>query len=541
MGYQALKHLYEHLQGKELAQAIRVNTQLVTRASCGCSDGTASSTPEIGTEAQLVTAMSASVMSYAHSLAEQESRRLCQVLADGFAVSVKERDGKKFQTALQDVVERTAVGEEDASVWQEAVALLGVASQVSPASTVIVQELMKEAQALLSRQMQNQHRNYVLRERWTSSRMSLLTDRLLDALDETQIYDILAEHLPDLGIDTAMLALLEADETDPAAWSNIHNIFESQEVLRIPSREFPSHAWTDSGKPFRLTLIPLVAHSGQLGFMAFSTEHLDLYGAIVQQLGGAFNTARLYRQAVEDRQAAEEANRMKSRFLSTISHELRTPLNLIVGLSGVLLQENEEGALLLSDPVQRDVVRIQAYAQHLGGLIGDVLDLATSDAGQLRLNMDFVDLGQALLMAAESGRQLASDKGLKWNVRMPEDSAWVWGDATRLRQVALNLVNNAIKFTDYGEVQVSCKPLETEWQMIIQDTGIGIPAERLPDIFEPFRRSADYATRNHQGAGLGLSIVKKVIELYNGSIQVESTVGEGSIFKVQLPKQHMIK
>ena len=534
MGYQALKHLYEHLQGKELTQAIKVRTRLVARVSCGCG---ASTIHGIDTETRLIDSMCASVMSHAHSLAEEECRRLCQAVADGFAASVREGDEKKFQAALMQVVRQTAVGEDDASVWGEAVTLLGVAPHEGLVSAAIVQKLLKEAQEALSLQMQNQHRNYVLRERWTSSRMSLLTDRLLDALEEPQIYDILAQHLPDLGIDTALLALFEADEAEPVAWSGIHKLTGAREIVRIPSREFPPLSLIDAGEPFQLTLIPLVAHSGQLGFMAFGTEHLDLYGAIVQQLGGAFNTARLYRQAVEDRQAAEEANRMKSRFLSTISHELRTPLNLIVGLSGILLQENEEGESPLSEPVQKDVERIQAYAQHLGGLIGDVLDLATSDAGQLRLNMDFVDLGEALRMVAESGGQLANDKGLQWQVVLPEGGLWAWGDVTRLRQVALNLVNNAIKFTDTGTVRFDVEAAGGSVTVKVHDTGLGIPPQEQESIFSEFSRSERSIQLGYRGLGLGLAICKRLVELHGGTIGVHSTgqAGEGSTFYFTLP------
>lgn len=536
MGYRALKHLYEHVQGNELPHAIKVNTRLVTRTSCGCDDGDSPPLHGIRTEAQLVDEMAVRVMSQAHNIAEEECRKLCQALADGFVASVQAGDRRKFLETLKQVLEHTA-GEDDASIWQEAVALLGTAHPYSPAPPAILQELMEEAQVLIRRQMQNQHRSYRLRERWTSSRMSLLTDRLLYALDEIQIYDILAQHLPDLGIDTAMLALFEADEADPVAWSIIHNIFEPQENLRIPSREFPPQAWTNSGEPFQLTLIPLVAHSGQLGFMAFGTDHLELYGPIVQQLGGAFNTAKLYRQAVEGRQLAEEANRMKSRFLSTISHELRTPLNLIVGLSGILLQENEEADAPLSEPVQKDVERIQAYAQHLGGLIGDVLDLATSDAGQLHLNMDFVDLGQALRMVAESGRQLASDKGLTWQVRLPEHGPWVWGDVTRLRQVALNLVNNALKFTEAGMVSLTVEASDGMAVVKVQDTGLGIPPQDQEMIFSEFSRSERSVQLGYRGLGLGLAICKRLVERHGGTIGVHSAgqAGEGSTFYFTLP------
>jgi signal transduction histidine kinase/AraC-like DNA-binding protein len=386
--------------------------------------------------------------------------------------------------------------------------------------------------------MQRQYRNYVLHERWTSSRLSLLTDRLLDALDETQIHEILAKHLPDLGIQTAMLATFEAKEDDLVAWSNIRNIMNvDQPAVRFRSREFPPQDLFHEGHPFQLTLIPLMAHDGQLGYMVFGTEQLDLYGSIVQQLGGAFNTARLYRQAVEDRQLAEEANRLKSRFLSTISHELRTPLNLIVGLSGILLREGEEGDSPLPEPVQRDVERIQAYAQHLGGLIGDVLDLATSDAGQLRLNKDFVNLGDALRLVSESGLQLAADKGLSWSASIPEHGVWVRGDPTRLRQVALNLVNNAIKFTTSGEISLKVETSNNKVTVLVHDTGLGIPVEDQELIFSEFNRSERSIQLGYKGLGLGLAICKRLVELHDGTIDVKSTgkVGDGSTFFFMLP------
>jgi AraC-like DNA-binding protein len=240
---------------------------------------------------------------------------------------------------------------------------------------------------------------------------------------------------------------------------------------------------------------------------------------------------------VEDRQLAEEANRMKSRFLSTISHELRTPLNLIVGLSGVLLREDEEGDSPLPQPVQRDVERIQAYAQHLGGLIGDVLDLATSDAGQLRLNRDLVNLGDALRMVSESGRQLAADKGLSWSASIPENGLWVWGDLTRLRQVALNLVNNAIKFTMRGEISLRVEIGQRTVTVMVHDTGLGIPLDDQAMIFSEFSRSERSVQLGYKGLGLGLAISRRLVEMHEGTIGVQSTgkIGVGSTFYFTLP------
>lgn len=538
MGYQALKRMAEHLTGTaELEGVLKVDTRLVRRVSCGCSPETSFSS-QPAEKYQLTEAMQAVILNQAHQLTQEEGRRLCQELVEAFAESLRQADGSIFLSILDEVLRRSIKGEDDPHIWQQAITLLRACNWTELASSEQVHEILDAARLTISTQMERQYRKYVIDERWISSRLSLLTDRLLDALDESQIYATLAEHLPALGVRSAMLVLFEPEETDPVAWSLLQDgLSPDRTPVHFRSRQFPPPGLLDQAKPFQLTLIPLVGHSGQMGFMAFGSEPLDIYGSIVQQLGGAFNTARLYRQAVEGRQLAEEANRLKSRFLSTISHELRTPLNLIVGLSGILLQEDGNGIPALSAAAQRDVERIHAYAQHLGGLIGDVLDLATSDAGQLRLNMEFVDLGEALRVISESGRQLASDKGLAWQAAIPKSGPWVWGDRTRLRQVALNLVNNAIKFTDQGQVSFTVEANDGSVTVRIQDTGLGIPPEEQVTIFSEFHRSERSISLGYGGLGLGLAICKRLVEMHGGSIGVHSSGEErsGSSFYFSLP------
>jgi AraC-like DNA-binding protein len=224
---------------------------------------------------------------------------------------------------------------------------------------------------------------------------------------------------------------------------------------------------------------------------------------------------------------------MKSRFLSTVSHELRTPLNLIVGLSGLLAQPSEADAASL----QRDLERIRASAQHLSGLIGDVLDLASSDAGQLRLTRELVDLSQALRVVAETGQQMAADKGLAWRTDLPDSGPWVWGDRMRLRQVVLNLISNAVKFTERGEVSLALQVGPDSVTVIVRDTGMGIPPDEQQAIFDEFRRSERSITRGYRGLGLGLSICKRLVALHEGSMGVHSTGEEsaGSAFFFTLP------
>ncbi|MBL8157228.1 MAG: substrate-binding domain-containing protein, partial [Anaerolineae bacterium] len=306
MGYRAVDLLLEHIEGKtQLPELVNVDTHLVIRASCGCNVGKYASretepspTGQPGEEwaSWLARMIASTIMNQAHNLTEDEGLALCQQLVDTFNSSVRRDDNAQFQDALAAALQVTAAGDDDTHIWQDAISLLERA--VSTAGSSLgsdIYDLLGEARLTISAAMQRQHRHYVMDERWTSSRLSLLTARLLNALDEVQIYDILATHLPDMGIHIALLGLFEADGDDPVAWTTIHNtINPDQGVIRFRSREFPPANLFTGEHQFILTLIPLVDQSGQIGFMVFDAEQLDLYGSIVQQLGGALNTARLY-------------------------------------------------------------------------------------------------------------------------------------------------------------------------------------------------------------------------------------------------------
>jgi signal transduction histidine kinase/DNA-binding LacI/PurR family transcriptional regulator/AraC-like DNA-binding protein len=554
IGYRAVELLLQHIEGQtELGGAVKVNTQLVLRESCGCGLSklpTGCEPPALdptlaqsaAPRSQWAQAMATAVLNQAQNLAETECQALCQRLAEAFAAGVEANTWAVFQKTLAEALQKTVAGEDDAHIWQAAVTFLDHEAASAPLTGAAppqrVREILDQARLAISAQLQRQHRHHLVDQRWANSRLSLLTANLLTALDETRIYEILAQHLPEMDIHVAMIALFEAEGDNRVAWSTLRNVTTPEQApIRFPSLEFPPNGLFGQNQPFQLALIPLVDQTRQLGFAVFGTEYFDLYGAIVQQLGGAFNTVRLYRQATEGRRLAEEANRMKSRFLSTISHELRTPLNLIVGLSGMVLRESDDSNAPLPEPARRDIDRIHVYSQHLGGLIGDVVDLATSDAGQLRLSNDYVDLGQALRLVAESGRQLAADKGLAWEVNLPETGPWVWGDQTRLRQVALNLITNAIKFTTSGGVSLRLEDNPCSATVTVRDTGLGISPDEQQVIFDEFRQSERSVARGYGGLGLGLAISKRLVEMHGGMISVHSTgvEGAGSTFTFTLP------
>ena len=191
----------------------------------------------------------------------------------------------------------------------------------------------------------------------------------------------------------------------------------------------------------------------------------------------------------------------------------------------------------LSGAALRDVVQINASAQHLARLIGDVLDLASSEAGQLRILREPLDLAEVLHVAATIGEQLAHDKGLTWHADLPAHGPWILGDRTRVRQVALNLISNAVKFTPAGTVALTVKVDDQQATIAVSDTGIGIlPAEQAL-LFREFQRAERTVQSGYSGLGLGLAISKQLVEQHGGTIGVQSPgeLGTGSTFFFTLP------
>ncbi len=531
MGYRAVTQLLRQIQGEPSpVEPVKVATHLVIRKSCGCGRG-ARGSEDISLDAD--------------SAADPEEIRAVRArLTQAFIAGVEQDGPAVLRDAVEAILGQEAQGWDDAVIWQAAFSVVSddlpalVARWPDDARRVRARRLLEGGRDAVVAGTWQRHRRSVVDQRWTADRLGVLTAQLQAALDEMQVYDVLAHYLPEMGIQFAAVALFGDADDDSTACCHLRTLIPpGQEMLHFPCREFPPAGLFPAGRPFDLALLPLVNPRGQLGFVAFDTGQLDLYGAIVQQLAAALNTAQLYREATEGRRLAEEANRMKSRFLSTVSHELRTPLNLIVGLGEILLRDSDNGDTPLPPAARKDVERLNANAQHLGRLIGDVLDLASSDAGQLRLTNQLVDLGQILQPVVETGRRLAADKGLAWRAHLPASGPWVWGDRTRLSQVALNLVSNAIKFTARGEVSLIVETGPRSVTVSVRDTGLGIPPEEQDAIFADFRRSERSITRGYGGLGLGLAICRRLVELHGGKIAVRSTgqEGAGSTFYFSLP------
>jgi signal transduction histidine kinase len=234
---------------------------------------------------------------------------------------------------------------------------------------------------------------------------------------------------------------------------------------------------------------------------------------------------RLYRQL-------EAASRHKSEFLANMSHELRTPLNAILGYTE-LITDNIYGEV--PEKIRDVLERVQNSGRHLLRLINDVLDLAKIEAGQFTLSIDEYSVGDVAHSVVTAVEPLAAEKKLALTTAIPADLPRGRGDERRITQVFLNLVGNAIKFTEAGEVRVEVAASDGVFRVSVADTGPGIPDADQQRIFEEFQQADSSSTRTKGGTGLGLSIAKRIVEMHGGRMWVQSHVGKGSTFSFVLP------
>jgi signal transduction histidine kinase len=267
---------------------------------------------------------------------------------------------------------------------------------------------------------------------------------------------------------------------------------------------------------------------------AFAAETVDLVQTLANQSVLAIENAELFEEIERKGEQLAVASRHKSEFLANMSHELRTPMNAILGFTE-LIRDGVYGEV--SPKVTAMLERIQANGRHLLGLINDVLDLSKIEAGQLQLETADYALRDVVQTVQATTESLAAAKKLKLRIELPDVLPPARGDERRIAQVLLNLVGNAIKFTDAGEVIVSVAVDETSFEIAVTDTGPGIPVDQQQKIFEEFHQIDSSSTRQKGGTGLGLAISKRIVELHGGKIWVESEPGRGSSFRFVIPIQ----
>ena len=321
-------------------------------------------------------------------------------------------------------------------------------------------------------------------------------------------------------------------------------VVRSEDITKDPryGRNAPYHGMPSGHLPVRSYLaVPVKSHSGIVhGGLFFGHQETGIFKerdervlvAIAAQAAVAIDNARLLETVRRERARAEDANRAKDLFLGSLSHELRTPLSAIIGWARLL-----RSGSLADDKRERALETIDRNARAQATLIEDILDLSRITSGKMRLEVAPVEVAHVVEAALDTVRPAAEAKGVRLQAVLDPDAGVLHGDATRLQQIFWNLLSNAVKFTPRGgRVYVRLNRTDSQVELLVSDTGRGIPSGFLPSVFDPFSQADNTSTREYGGLGLGLAIVKHLAELHGGTVRAESDgADKGATFVVRLP------
>ena len=565
-GYQATTMVLSLLKGKEVPSKVILPTRLVVRQSCGCSDPLVthaeaiphtekldSFTDEIRSLDDLVFGSADSLLKV---LPDEPMQQVFPALLKSFLDESRGRSNGEFLDLFAEALQKTAQTNDDFPRWHEIISILRqfAISQLTDAkSRLRVENLVQQTRVVLGESSRRYNAYQVLQADEKLHILGEISQSLSVVTSIAELTDVLERSMALLNISRCYLFLYENPE-EPDHLSRFIFCYDKNRRIDMEMERvvFPTHHLLPQGllstdRQHNLVVEPLFFRDDQLGYAVFEADPRE--EAIYEILGGQISASlkrtilterniRLFDEAVVARKAAEQANLLKSRFLSMVSHELRTPLALIVGTIEMMLQEEKSGnSPTLPVSYRNDMKSIHNSAKHLFLLIGDVLDLASNQAGELRLALEPLDLSALLTEVATLGQSMAREKGLEWREQIPSSQLLVNGDRTRLRQVTLNLLSNAVKFTEDGYISMKVRADDKTVLVEVSDSGMGIPVDEQEVIFDEFRRSERSVARGYGGMGLGLAITRRLIELHGGKIGVRSTGVEetGSTFYFNLP------
>lgn len=543
MAHVAVETLMALLGGRAVPEVVTLPLELVVRRSCGCLSSGVIEAAVRGSETGEPLANRMAGVTDAGADVNEMARLVDDFLSDAAAPGASTRGA--FLASLNGLLQRNALAGRDVSRWHKVLSVMrsGLLSSLPGATSLAAEDLWQQARVLVGETAAQSRAYQRFRAEQDSRLLGDLSQHIQTAADRDALMNTLATELPGLGVSACYLALYE-DPQEIRGAARLLFAFDTTGRRKVdpdhavfPASQLLPDGFLPADTPHNLVVLPLYFQRRQLGFLLLTADARGMaFSEILREqissaVAALFLREDIHRALLE----AEEANNLKSRFLAMVSHELRTPLSLITGTIEMMMRD-EDTATLPAAHI-RDLGNISTSAQHLSRLIGDVLDLASSQTGELRLMLEPLKLEAVLADVAQLAEPLAREKGLHWRAQIPPTLPPVRGDRTRLRQVVLNLASNAIKFTERGQVALAAEAVPGGVMVTVSDTGMGIPLDEQEVIFDEFRRSGRTTERGYGGMGLGLAISRRLVELHGGHIGVHSSgeEGGGSTFFFTLP------
>jgi signal transduction histidine kinase len=354
-------------------------------------------------------------------------------------------------------------------------------------------------------------------------------------------------HVAQYGHSAALQAYMDAHPIPAGRGSVVGRTILERAVIHCPDiLDDPDYTFLEAAKISgnRTMLgVPLMRAGTPIGVMVlarsialpFTDKQIGLVSTFADQAVIAIENVRLFDEIQEKNRELAAASQNKSQFLSSMSHELRTPLNAIIGLTDMMVANATRFG---TEKAQEPLRRVHSAGTHLLGLINQVLDLSKIEAGKLELSPESVSLGPLIDEVIGTARQLAEQNKNRLTFETPDDLGAVTVDPMRLRQILLNLLSNACKFTKQGDVTLRARRVAEgrHWvELAVADTGIGMTAEQLAKLFQEFSQAEATTAKHYGGTGLGLAITRKLARMMGGDVTVASEPGKGSVFTLRLP------
>lgn len=549
-GSQAVDLLLGQEADAAVPAQVMLQSSLVVRQSCGCPSqsvlqaGAVTLEPCHADLTVVLTGLRESILTEMGAAADR-AQHVSQVL-QAFDAALGGRSCECFVATLEHVLEEVVTGNGDVAIWQNVISILrqGVLPALDPDARQRAENLFGQARVLIGEVAQRAQASQQLQAERQSEILREIGQALITMFDVGALADVLAERLPQSGIKSCYLALYE-HPTVSLAWSRLVLAYTEQGrvALEPGGRRFQSHELVPDDlllqhRRYSMVVEPLYFRETQLGFVLLEIGPRDamIYEALRGYISSALKGALLVQEAQQARLAAEKADQIKTRLLANVSHELRMPLHIILDtVKHVACGDNATGSEV-SQALLSQMQHIRSSAEHQLRLINDLLDLSRAEIDELDLYPELLDPRPLLQEAFHSlADHRPNAQHVAWYLSLPERLPWIYADAVRLRQILLNMLSNAQKFTECGQITLGAEVAPPHVHIWVADTGAGIPDAQQDRIFDPFVTIEHQAELRRSGIGLGLSITRRLVALHNGTITLDSQPGAGSTFHIYLP------